>query len=286
MGDRLKGKVAIVTGAGSIEPGMGNGKATAIVFAREGAKVMTVDYNLEAAEETRRLIAEEGGECITFKADVTRADDCKSMVEACLNTFGRIDILHNNVGIGGPGGPVETSEEDWNRVMDVNLKSMFLTCKYVLPHMEKQGSGAIINISSINAIAIRGPAIAYSTSKAGVIAFSREVAFQYADKGIRANAILPGLIKTPMVALSSRKRYGDDVEQTWNLRDAMSPTGKQGQPWDIAYAALFLASDEAKYISGTTLIVDGCITGTMWGTERTEQQLLDLARYTTLRGKK
>ena len=128
MGDRLKGKVAIVTGAGSIEPGMGNGKATAIVFAREGAKVMTVDYNLEAAEETRRLIAEEGGECITFKADVTRADDCKSMVETCLSTFGRIDILHNNVGIGGPGGPVETSEEDWNRVMDVNLKSMFLTC--------------------------------------------------------------------------------------------------------------------------------------------------------------
>ena len=126
--------------------------------------------------------------------------------------------------------------------------------------MEKQRSGSIINISSINAIAIRGPAVAYSTSKAGVIAFSREVAFQYADKGIRANTILPGLIKTPMVAASSKKRYGEDVEKTWNLRDAMSPTGKQGEPWDIAYAALFLASDEAKYITGTQFVVDGGIT--------------------------
>jgi len=268
MGERLKGKVAIVTGAGSIGPGIGNGKATAIVFAREGARVMAVDHNAEAAEETKRLIDEEGGICATFQADVTRASDCKSMVEACIETFGRVDILHNNVGIGGYGGPVETSEEEWDRIMDVNLKSMFLTCKYVLPYMEKQGSGSIINISSINAISITAPAVAYSTSKAGVIAFTREVAFQYAAKGIRVNAILPGLIKTPMVAHYGKDAYGGDLGEMWRRRDAMSPTGKQGEAWDIAHAALFLASDEAKYITGTTLIVDGCITGTTWGTVR------------------
>lgn len=270
MGKRLEGKVAIVTGAGAIGPGIGNGKATAIVFAREGAKVMAVDFKLEAAEETRRLIEKEGGTCLTFRADVAKASDCQKMVGKCLQTFGRIDILHNNVGIGGYGGPVETSEEEWDRIMEINLKSMFLTCKYVLPHMEKQGSGVIINISSINALAVTVPAVAYSTSKAGVIAFTREVAFQYAPKGIRVNAILPGLIKTPMVAHYGKDAYGGNIEGMWKRRDAMSPTGKQGEPWDIAQAALFLASDEAKYVTGTTLVVDGGITGTMWGTVKPE----------------
>ena len=266
MGERLKGKVAIVTGAGSIGPGIGNGKATAILFAREGARVMAVDMNLEAAEEAKRIIDEEGGECIAFQADVSKASDCKSMVEKCIQTFGRIDVLDNNVGIGGHGGPVECSEETWDRVMTVNVKSMFLTCKYVLPYMEKQGSGSIVNISSINAISVTAPMAAYATSKAGVIAFTREVAFQYAHKGIRANVILPGLMKTPMVAAGGKEAYGDDIEAMWRKRDSMSPTGKQGEPWDIAHAALFLASDEAKYITGTRLIVDGCITGTTWGT--------------------
>jgi len=233
MEKRLKDKVAIVTGAGSILAGMGNGKATAIVFAREGAKVMAVDYNLEAAEETKRIIDEEGGECITFKADVSKASDCQSMVEKCVQAFSRVDILHNNVGMGGYGGPVETSEEIWDKTIAVNLKSMFLTCKYVLPCMEKQGSGVIINISSLNAIRVQpAPAIAYACSKAGVVALTREVALQYA-------------------------------ELMWKRRDAMSPTEKQGEPWDVAYAALFLASDEAKYITGTTLLVDGGISGTM-----------------------
>ena len=265
MGERLKGKVAIVTGAGSILAGMGNGKATAIVFAREGAKVMAVDYNLEAAEETKRNINEKGGECITFKADVSRASDCQSMVEKCIQTFGRVDILHNNVGMGGYGGPVETSEETWDKTMMINLKSMFLTCKYVLPYMEKQGSGVIINISSLSAIRVQpSPAIAYSCSKAGVIALTREVALQYAAKGIRVNAILPGLMKTPMVEFYNPQAYGDgDVKLMWQRRDAMCPTGKQGEPWDVASAALFLASDEAKYITGTTLLVDGGISGTM-----------------------
>jgi len=268
MGERVKGKAAIVTGAGSIGPGIGNGKATAILFAREGARVMLVDYNLEAAEETRRLIDEEGGECVVFQADVSKSSDCKSMVEKCIQIFGRVDILHNNVGIGGYGGPVETSEEQWDRIIDINLKSMFLTCKYVLPYMEKQGGGSIINISSINAITITVPAVAYSASKAGVIALTREVAFQYATKGIRVNAILPGLMKTPLVEFYGKDAYGGDVDEMWRRRDAMSPTGKQGEPWNIAQAALFLASDESKYITGTTLIVDGCITGTTWGTVR------------------
>jgi len=265
MGERLKGKVAIVTGAGSVIPGMGNGKATAILFAREGARVMLVDYNLEAAEETKRIIYEEGGDCTTFKADVSKASDCQSMVETCVQKFGRVDILHNNVGIGGYGGPVETSEEDWDRMIDVNLKSMFLTCKYVLPYMEKQSSGVIINISSVNAVRCQpAPSVTYACSKAGVIALTREVALQYATKGIRVNTILPGLMKTPMVEFYNPQAYGDgDVELMWKRRDAMSPTGKQGEAWDVAYAALFLASDEAKYITGTTLIVDGGSTGTM-----------------------
>lgn len=264
MGERLKGKVAIVTGAGSIGPGMGNGKATAILFAREGARVMLVDLNPEAAEETKYIIDEEEGECVVFQADVSKSGDCKSMVAKCIQTFGRVDILHNNVALGAHGGPVEISEEDWDRVMEVNLKSIFLTCKYALPYMEKQDSGSIINISSIVAIrSEQASLLAYAVSKAGVIALTREVAIQYAAKGIRANAILPGLMKTPRVAYYYKDVWGRDVEEMWRRRDAMSPTGKQGDAWDIAHASLFLASDEAKYITGTTLIVDGGITQTM-----------------------
>jgi NAD(P)-dependent dehydrogenase (short-subunit alcohol dehydrogenase family) len=261
MGERLKGKVAIVTGAGSILQGMGNGKATAILFAREGARVMLVDYKAEAAEETKHLIDEEGGESIVFQADVSKESDCKSMAEECIKAFGRIDILHNNVGIGSYGGPVELNTEDWDRVMNVNIKSMFLTCKYALPYMEKQGKGSIINISSMNAIRAQpGPAVAYATSKAGVIAFTREVANQYAAKGIRVNVILPGFMKTPTQEYWGTKAYGGDVEEMWRRRDAMCPTGKQGEGWDIGYAALFLASDEAKYITGAMLVVDGGLT--------------------------
>jgi NAD(P)-dependent dehydrogenase (short-subunit alcohol dehydrogenase family) len=264
MGERLKGKVAIVTGAGSVLPGIGNGKATAIVFAREGAKIMAVDYNLEAAEETRRLIEGEGGECLTFKADVSRAGDCQSMVETCIGKFGRVDILHNNVGIGQWGGVVETDEQTWDKVMAVNVKSMFLTCKQVIPYMEKQGGGAIINIASIGAIRTPLPNCAYAASKAAVIALTRDIALQYAAKGIRCNVILPGLMRTPQAEFYNKDAWaGGDIEEMWRRRDAMSPTGKQGEPWDVAYAALFLASDEAKYITGTTLLVDGGISGTI-----------------------
>jgi NAD(P)-dependent dehydrogenase (short-subunit alcohol dehydrogenase family) len=272
MGERLKDRVAIVTGAGSILAGTGNGKATSIVFAQEGAKIMAVDYNLEAAEETKRTIEGEGGTCIAFYADVSKASDCQKMVETCIEKFGRVDILHNNVGMGGYGGPVETPEEIWDKTMAINLKSMFLTCKYALPYMENQKSGVIINISSLSAIRCQpAPALTYSVSKAGVIALTREVAIQYADKGIRCNAILPGMMKTPMVEYYNPDAYGDgSVELMWQRRDAMSPTGKQGEPWDVAYAALFLASDDSKYITGTTLLVDAGLSATQrsWPSEK------------------
>jgi NAD(P)-dependent dehydrogenase (short-subunit alcohol dehydrogenase family) len=264
MGERLKGKVAIVTGAGSILPGMGNGKATAIVFAREGARVMAVDYNLEAAEETKRMIDEEGGECVTFKADVSKAGDCQRMVEKCVETFGRIDILHNNVGIGQWGGVLETTEETWDKVMAVNVKSMFLTCKYAIPYMIKRGGGSITNIASVGGIRFTLPNIAYATSKAAIIALTRDIAIQFAPKGIRANVILPGLMKTPQAQYYNKDAWaGGDVEEMWRRRDAMSPTGKQGEGWDTAYAALYLNSDEAKYINGTTLVVDGGLSQTI-----------------------
>jgi len=264
MGERVKGKVAIITGAGSIGAGIGIGKATAILLAREGARVMLVDLNPEAAEETKRLIDEEGGDSIVLQADVSKAGDCRSMVEKCIQTYGRVDILDNNVALGAHGGPVETSEEEWDRVMDVNLKSMFLTCKYVLPYMEKQSSGSIINVASV--VAIRSepkPMLAYAVSKAGVLALTREIAVQYAPKGIRVNAVSPGLMKTPRIARYYTDAWGGNIDEMWKKRDAMSPTGKQGEPWDIAYAVLFLASDEANYITGTNLIVDGGITNTM-----------------------
>jgi NAD(P)-dependent dehydrogenase (short-subunit alcohol dehydrogenase family) len=261
MGDRLKGKVAIVTGAGSIGPGTGNGKATSVLYAREGAKLILVDMNPEAADETKRIIDSEGGECVTFQADVTRSTDCKNMADKCLERYGRIDILHNNVGIEIPGGVEDMSEEDWDKTMAVNLKSMFLTCKHTVPHMVAQGSGSIINISSVNAIRnLPYITIAYSASKAGVIAFTRELAMQYAAKGVRANTILPGMMNTPLVVAALTDAFGGDVAQMMKTRDEMCPTGKQGEPWDVASLSVFLASDEAKYMTGAALVVDGGLT--------------------------
>jgi NAD(P)-dependent dehydrogenase (short-subunit alcohol dehydrogenase family) len=261
MGDRVRNKAIIVTGAGSIGPGMGNGKASSILYAREGGRVLLVDRDLAAAEETRRLIADSGGQAVSLACDVTSSAECHRMVHACLKAFGSIDVLHNNVGITIPGGPVELAEEDWDRVMRVNVKSMFLTCKHVLPYMERQGRGAIVNIASANAIrSLPAIAVVYAASKAAVIALTREIAIQYAAKGVRANTILPGLMDTPMVKAQLTDAYGGDVEAMLARRARMCPTGKQGDAWDTAHAALFLASDEAKYITGTTLTVDGGLT--------------------------
>ncbi|HWP48602.1 MAG TPA: SDR family NAD(P)-dependent oxidoreductase [Candidatus Limnocylindrales bacterium] len=259
MGERLKAKVAIVTGAGSVGPGWGNGKATAVLFAREGAKVVAVDINPAAAEETRDIIVREGGECIVQAGDVSKAGDVQTIVERCMESYGHIDILHNNVGIVEVGGPVETSEESWDRVNAINLKSVFLTCKYVLPYMERQGSGAIINIASVAGIRWLGvPYISYSATKAGVIQLTQAIAAQYASKNIRCNCILPGFINTPMIHKSLAHVYAQgDIQKMMEIRSRQCPMGRMGDAWDVAYAALFLASDEAKYITGIQLIVDG-----------------------------
>lgn len=271
MAGRLEGKTALVVGAGSVGPGWGNGKATSVLFAREGAQIFCVDINLAAAEETAGIIRDEGGKAEAYAADVSKAEPVEAMVAAAHQALGRIDILHNNVGIVEVGGPVEASEESWDRVMDINIKSMFLTCKHVLPIMEAQfeasgpdggRGGAIVNIASIAGIRYTGvPYISYNASKAAVIQFTRGVALQYAKKGIRANSILPGLMHTPMIREPLKDAYaGGDFDKMVELRDAQCPTGKMGDAWDVAYAGLFLASDEAKYVTATELVVDGGIT--------------------------
>ena len=264
MVDRLKGKIAVVTGAGSSGDGVGNGKAAAIIFAREGAKVLLVDMDLERAQQTQAVIENEGGVAYAIAADVTRAEDCERMAATAISQFGAIDILHNNVGIEIPGGIQEISEDDWDKTLSVNLKSVFLMCKYSLPHMQKQRSGVIVNISSINGIrtlpALSGP---YGASKAGMIALTREIAVEYASDGIRANCVLPGMMNTPFVKAALTEAWGGDIQEMINLRDAMCPTGKQGESWDVANAALFLASDESKYVTGTTLVVDGALTSSV-----------------------
>jgi NAD(P)-dependent dehydrogenase (short-subunit alcohol dehydrogenase family) len=262
MGDRLKEKVALVSGAGSSGPGWGNGKATAVLFAREGAKVLAADINLDAAVETKRIIEREGGICEAVAGNVSLAEDVAAIVDACTAAFGRIDVLHNNVGIVEVGGPVETTEDSWDRVNDVNLKSMFLTCRQVLPLMERQRKGAIVNIASVSGIRWLGvPYISYAATKAAVIQFTRVIALQYARSGIRANSILPGMMNTPMVhAPGVIAAYGGSAEEMVRRRDEQCPMGRMGDAWDVAYAALFLASDEAKYITGTELVVDGGLT--------------------------
>ena len=262
MGERLKDRVAIVMGAGSVGPGWGNGKATAVLFAREGASVLCVDRNGEAAAETVGIIEGEGGRATAETADITKPKEVEALVARCLELYGSVDVLHNNVGILEVGGPVETSLESWQRVMDANLTGMFLTCKHVLPIMERQGRGAIVNIASIAGIRWLGvPYISYHASKAGVVQLTKAIALQYAKVGIRANAILPGLMNTPMIVAPLSDAYAEgDVDEMISIRDAQCPMGRMGDAWDVAHAALFLASDEAKYITATELVVDGGLT--------------------------
>jgi NAD(P)-dependent dehydrogenase (short-subunit alcohol dehydrogenase family) len=259
MGSRLAGKVAIVTGAGSVGPGWGNGRAMATRFAEEGARVLAVDLKLEALEET---IKKSKGELATHVCDVTDGQAVAGMVAACVERFGRLDILVNNVGGSAPGGPVEMSEETWDSQVDYNLKSVFLGCKYALPVMERQGSGAIINIASASGIRWSGSAqVAYAATKAAVIQLSRVVAVQYAPKGIRVNTVIPGQLHTPMVeARLAKQRAGGDLEKLLREREKRIPLGFAGDGRDTANAALFLASDEAKFITGTEIVVDGGMT--------------------------
>jgi NAD(P)-dependent dehydrogenase (short-subunit alcohol dehydrogenase family) len=262
--DRLKGKVAMVVGAGSIGPGWGNGKATAVTFAREGAQVFCVDRNAASAEETVSIIKGEGGKAISYTADVSRAAEIEAMVEACLKAFGRIDVLDNNVGIAEMGSVVEVAESEWDRVLAVNLKSAYLAMKHVIPVMVRQGGGSIINISSIASIRHVGISyVSYGASKAAMNQMTRTTAVEYAPHHVRVNAILPGLMKTPMVehsaGLAASYAKGD-VEAMWRARDAQVPMGHMGEAWDVANAALFLACDEARYVTGIELVVDGGLT--------------------------
>ena len=261
---RLGGKVALVVGAGSIGPGWGNGKATAALFAREGAKVVCADVNLEAAEETAGLIRDEGGEAMALRADVSKSAEVEAMVAQCVATYGRLDVVDYNVGLAHVGGVVELREEDWDRMFDVNLKGCFLTMKHAIPVMEAQGGGSIITIASIAAIRYTGvPYTTYYATKAAMTHMTRTTAVQYAPKGIRVNSVLPGLMKTPMVEKSvglAGEHAKGDVEEMWNVRDSQCPMGHMGDAWDVAYACLFLASDESKYVTGLDLVVDGGIT--------------------------
>lgn len=257
MSDRLKDKVALVFGAGSSGPGWGNGKATAVLFARNGAHVACVDIDPAAAAETTALIESEGGRASAHACDVTCADAVAAVADEVAGAHGRIDILHNNVGHATMGGPLELSEADWDRAIDINLKSCFLTTKHVLPHMLARKSGAIVNVSSLAAIRYTGyPYAAYYAAKAAVNNFTMGLALQYARHGIRANAIMPGLINTPLIFKQISGQY-ESAEAMVAARDAACPMGRMGTAWDVAKAALFLASDEAAYITGVSLPVDG-----------------------------
>ncbi|HEX6144530.1 MAG TPA: glucose 1-dehydrogenase [Geminicoccaceae bacterium] len=260
MTRRLEDRIALVFGAGSSGPGWGNGKASAVAYARAGARVACVDIDLEAAGETARIIRDESGEALALAADVTRSDSVGAAVEATLGAFGRIDVLHNNVGHAAMGGPVELSEEDWQRELDLNLKGVFLACKHVLPVMLEQGRGAVVNISSVAGLRYVGYDFAsYYASKGGVNQLTVGLALQYARRGIRVNAICPGLMDTPLIYQQISGAYGSVAEMV-EARHAACPTGRMGTAWDVANAAVFLASDEAQYITAVCLPVDGGLT--------------------------
>jgi NAD(P)-dependent dehydrogenase (short-subunit alcohol dehydrogenase family) len=258
---RLKDRVAIVVGAGqSAGEGMGNGRATALTFAREGAKVLCVDHNLSSAQETADLIAATQGTALAFKADVTKGTEISALVNEAQNRWGRIDILHNNVGVSLAGGDaelLELSEEAFDRCVAINLKSCILAAKHVIPIMRQQRSGVIINISSMAAITTY-PYVAYKATKSAMIAFTEQLAYQNAEYGIRANVILPGLMNTPMAVDTRAREFGKSRAEVEAERDSRVPLRhKMGTAWDVANAALFLASDEANFITGVTLPVDG-----------------------------
>jgi NAD(P)-dependent dehydrogenase (short-subunit alcohol dehydrogenase family) len=251
---RVEGKVAIVTGAGSVPgPGFGTGKAIAIALAREGAKLVLVDLFPERAEETKAAIEAEGGEAIVVKADCTKWRDCADMVLKALDAYDRVDILVNNLGLASPGTVTEMYERDWDRVFDINLRTVFLCCKYTIPVMLAQGAGSVINLSSISAQR-PGRTVAYTAAKAGVEAMTFDMAYAYGRKGVRVNCVLPGNIVTP-IATNVLKAFPGH-ERLMKMRELGGMLGIPGDAWDIAHAVVYLASDEARYITGVTLPVD------------------------------
>jgi NAD(P)-dependent dehydrogenase (short-subunit alcohol dehydrogenase family) len=257
---RLDGKVILVFGAGSVGEGWGNGKAASVAYAREGAKVIAVDRDKSAAQATASIILTLGGQASSFAADVTNSARVEAVVDEVLGAHGHIDVLHNNVGTTIMGGPTELTEAQWHTSLDVNLTSVYLTCKHVLPGMLERRKGVIVNISSIAAIRYTGyPYPAYYAAKAGVNQFTVGLALQYARHGIRVNAIMPGLMNTPLIYQQISGQYAD-AEAMARARHESTPMGRMGTAWDIAAAAVFLASDEANYITGVCLPVDGGLT--------------------------
>ena len=258
---RLDNKVALVTGCGTVGEGWGNGKAIAVLLARQGASVYGCDLNLEAAQATREVIHADGGVCEVQTCDVTHAAEVKALVDSCIAQFGRIDILINNVGRSEPGDPVAMEEAVWDEQMNVNVKSAFLTCKHVLPIMERQGGGSVVNISSIAGLRYVGkPQVAYAAGKAALMQMTQTTAVIYASKGIRLNSVVPGLVFTPLVKRLADKYAKGDFEGFVAQRHQAVPMGRMGDAWDVAHAVLFLASDESRYITAQQIVVDGGIT--------------------------
>lgn len=261
----LEGKTAIVVGAGACGPGWGNGKAAAVAYARAGARVMATDIDKAALDETCDIIRGEGGVAEAFVGDVADSTRMKEIFDA-VGTRGRIDILHNNVGISAMGGPTAIDEEVWDRVLSVNLKGMFITCRLALPAMEAQGGGVIVNVGSVSGIRYLGlPQIAYATSKGAIATMTRAIAAEFGPKNIRANVIVAGIIDTPLLAVGAartfRATFGvSDPEEARRIRMSTIPLRRFGDAWDVANAAVFLASDEARYITGAELVVDGGLT--------------------------
>ena len=264
---RLVGKIALISGAGSVGPGWGNGRAMAVRFAEEGASIFAVDQEADRLAETVVRVLAAGGAIETHIADVTDSAAVAALAKACVARFGRIDVLVNNVGGSAAGGPVEMDEEVWDAQVDANLKSVFLACKHVLPVMEAQfqldgRGGAIVNIASASGIRWTGSAqVGYAATKAGVIQLSRVVAVQYAGKGIRVNTVIPGQLHTPMVEYRlAGQRSGGNVAALLAQRQSRIPLPFMGDGRDTANAALFLASDEARFVTGTEIVVDGGMT--------------------------
>jgi NAD(P)-dependent dehydrogenase (short-subunit alcohol dehydrogenase family) len=258
---RLQDKVSVIVGAGqSPGQGVGNGRATALVFAREGARVVCVDRSLEAARETAELVQQEGHEALALAADITDEAQIAAAVAEALRAYGRIDVLHNNVGVSLAGGDAvleEITEEAFDNVFRINLRGMVMTCKHVLPGMRERRSGNVINIAS-TAVYDMYPYVAYKASKSGVVSFTEQLAYRYAQDNVRANVILPGLMDTPMAVDTRAREWGRPREEVAAERDARVPLGaKMGSGWDVAHAAAFLASDEARFITGVSLPVDG-----------------------------
>ncbi|PYI23192.1 putative short-chain dehydrogenases/reductase [Aspergillus violaceofuscus CBS 115571] len=259
----LKNKVVFLTGIGqSGDQSMwGNGAATARVLAANGAKIFGCDLYLEAAEHTQRRIAAEGGDITVTTADVTSDASVKAAIEACIAKYGRIDILVNNVGRSEPGGPAEMVERVWDAQTNINLKSVYLCCHHILPLMEKQGSGVVVNVASIAGMRYIGkPQVAYAATKAAVIQFTKATAVLYAAKNIRINVVVPGLMNTPLVGMLADKYAGGDLEGFKAKRNKAVPMGRMGDSFDVATTAAFLASGASRYITGQKIVVDGGIT--------------------------